>query len=73
MDWQNLESAPARLRVLLKRILREYGYPPDLQDGAVETVLTGGSFFYDLVCCKLTGEKDVAFADQPGRTNSARG
>lgn len=39
VDWQNLESARARLRVLVKRILREYGYPPDLQDEAVQTVL----------------------------------
>jgi len=29
----------ARLRVLVKRILRKYGYPPDLQDAAVQTVL----------------------------------
>lgn len=29
----------ALLRVLVKRILRKYGYPPDLQDAAVQTVL----------------------------------
>lgn len=27
------------MRVLVKRILRKYGYPPDLQDRAVQTVL----------------------------------
>ncbi|HLN25721.1 MAG TPA: type I restriction enzyme endonuclease domain-containing protein [Patescibacteria group bacterium] len=27
------------MRVLVKRILRKYGYPPDLQDAAVRTVL----------------------------------
>jgi type I restriction enzyme R subunit len=27
------------MRVLVKRILRHYGYPPDLQDEAVRTVL----------------------------------
>ncbi|MBD3766006.1 MAG: DUF3387 domain-containing protein, partial [Rhodobacterales bacterium] len=27
------------LRVLVKRILRKYGYPPDMQDSAVQTVL----------------------------------
>ena len=27
------------MRVLVKRILRHYGYPPDLQDAAVQTVL----------------------------------
>lgn len=39
VDWAHRESARARLRVLVKRILRRYGYPPDLQDGAVQTVL----------------------------------
>ncbi len=39
VDWAHRESARARLRVLVKRILRKYGYPPDLQDGAVQTIL----------------------------------
>jgi type I restriction enzyme R subunit len=39
VDWAHRESARARMRVLVKRILRKYGYPPDLQDKAVQTVL----------------------------------
>lgn len=39
VDWSHRESARARMRVLVKRILRKYGYPPDLQDAAVRTVL----------------------------------
>ena len=39
VDWQHRESARARMRILVKRILRKYGYPPDLQDAAVQTVL----------------------------------
>ena len=39
VDWAHRESARARIRVLVKRILRKYGYPPDLQDAAVRTVL----------------------------------
>ncbi|WP_180683739.1 type I restriction endonuclease subunit R [Tepidicella baoligensis] len=39
VDWAHRESARARLRVLVKRVLRKYGYPPDLQDSAVQTVL----------------------------------
>ena len=39
VDWQHRESARARTRILVKRILRKYGYPPDLQDAAVQTVL----------------------------------
>ncbi|MCC6006263.1 MAG: DUF3387 domain-containing protein [Rhodobacteraceae bacterium] len=39
VDWAHRDSARARLRVLVKRILRKYGYPPDLQDEAVRGVL----------------------------------
>lgn len=39
IDWNQQEAARARMRVLVKRILRKYGYPPDLQDAAVQTVL----------------------------------
>jgi len=39
VDWAHRESARARMRVLVRRILRKYGYPPDLQDAAVQTVL----------------------------------
>ena len=39
VDWMHREAARARMRVLVKRILRKYGYPPDLQDAAVQTVL----------------------------------
>jgi len=39
VDWSHRESARARMRVLVKRILRKHGYPPDLQDVAVQTVL----------------------------------
>jgi type I restriction enzyme R subunit len=39
VDWSHRESARARLRVLVKRILRRYGYPPDLEDSAVRGVL----------------------------------
>jgi len=39
IDWTLRESARARIRVMVKRILNKYGYPPDLQDEAVKTVL----------------------------------
>ena len=39
VDWSHRESARARMRVLVKRILREHGYPPDLQSAAIQTVL----------------------------------
>jgi type I restriction enzyme, R subunit len=39
VDWMHRDAARARLRVLVKKILRKYGYPQDLQDTAVQTVL----------------------------------
>lgn len=39
VDWAHRENARARLRSIVKRILRKYGYPPDLRDEAVQTVL----------------------------------
>lgn len=39
VDWHKRESARARMRILVKRILKKYGYPPDLADDAVQTVL----------------------------------
>lgn len=39
IDWMHSENARARLRVLVKRILRQYGYPPDMQDAAVKLVV----------------------------------
>jgi type I restriction enzyme R subunit len=38
VDWAHSGSARAQTRVV-KRILRKYGYPLDLQDSAVQTVL----------------------------------
>ena len=39
IDWNLRESARARIKVMVKRILNKYGYPPDLQEDAVKTVL----------------------------------
>jgi type I restriction enzyme R subunit len=39
VDWTVRENARAQLRVLVKRVLRKYGYPPDRQDQAAHTVL----------------------------------
>ncbi len=39
IDWTLRESVQAKLRVMVKRILRKYGYPPDKQKRATETVL----------------------------------
>ncbi|AQX49237.1 type I restriction endonuclease subunit R [Elizabethkingia anophelis] len=39
IDWNIKESVRAKLRVAVKRLLRKYGYPPDMQLLATETIL----------------------------------
>lgn len=39
IDWTMKENVRAKLRVMVRRILRKYGYPPDKQEKAAQTVL----------------------------------
>jgi type I restriction enzyme R subunit len=39
VDWHKKESARAKMRILVRRILRKYGYPPDLANEAVRIVI----------------------------------
>jgi len=39
IDWTQRENVRAYLRTIVKRILRKYGYPPDMQEKATHTVL----------------------------------
>ncbi len=39
IDWTIKESVRAKLKVIIKRTLRQYGYPPDMQKLATDTVL----------------------------------
>ncbi len=39
IDWTVKESVRAKLRVMVKRVLKKYGYPPDKQEKATQTVL----------------------------------
>ena len=51
IDWTIKESIKAKLRVIVKRTLRQYGYPPDMQKLATETVLKQA----ELIAAELTG------------------
>lgn len=39
IDWDKKESVQAKMRVMIKRILKKYGYPPEKQEQAVRTIL----------------------------------
>ena len=45
IDWTLRENVRAQLRVLIKRILRKHGYPPDKQEKATQTVLEQAELF----------------------------
>jgi type I restriction enzyme R subunit len=47
IDWMQKESVRAKLRVIVKRILRKYGYPPDKQEAATNTVLAQAALLSD--------------------------
>ena len=47
IDWTIKESVRAKLRVVVKRTLRQYGYPPDMQALATETVLKQAEMIAD--------------------------
>ena len=51
IDWTIKESVKAKLKVIVKRTLRQYGYPPDMQKLATETVLKQA----ELIAEELTG------------------
>lgn len=47
IDWTIKESARAKLMVLVRRTLNKYGYPPDKQEKAIETVLKQAELLAD--------------------------
>ncbi len=47
IDWTIKESARAKLRVIVKRTLRKYGYPPDMEKLATDTVLRQAELIAD--------------------------
>jgi len=52
IDWTIKENVRAKLKVIIKRTLRQYGYPPDMQKLATETVLKQA----ELIANEFTGD-----------------
>lgn len=49
IDWQKKDSARARMRMLIKKLLKEHRYPPEGMDDAVQTVMTQCELWTDNV------------------------
>ena len=56
IDWTIKESVKAKLKVIVKRTLRQFGYPPDMQKLATETVLKQA----EMIAEELTGRRNTA-------------
>jgi type I restriction enzyme R subunit len=56
IDWTIKESVKAKLKVIVKRTLRQFGYPPDMQKLATETVLKQA----EMIAEELTGRRNRA-------------
>jgi len=55
IDWTVRESVRAQLRVLVKRILRKHGYPPDKQERATRMVLEQAEGLADIWAASTSG------------------
>ena len=49
IDWQKRESARAKMRMLIKRLLKDHRYPPEGMEDAVKTVMTQCELWADNV------------------------
>ena len=54
IDWTLRESARAKIKVLVKRILKKHGYPPDLQEEATRLVLQQA----ELLCAEWAASRN---------------
>ena len=60
IDWQKRDSARAKMRMMIKKLLKKHRYPPEGMDDAVQTVMTQ---------CELwTDNNDMNTANQDGTT-----
>ena len=67
IDWTIKESVQARLKVMVKRILREHGYPPDKEKKATDTVLEQATLlckdWAETTMSHEGGKSDLFFSD----------
>ena len=47
IDWRQKESARAKMRSMVKRLLKKYKYPPEEQEAALETVIRQCELYAD--------------------------
>ena len=61
IDWTKKESVQAKMRLMVKRILKEHGYPPDKQENATNTVLEQAK----VLCADWSEKAESLEANEP--------
>ncbi|WP_337366401.1 type I restriction endonuclease subunit R [Phascolarctobacterium sp.] len=64
VDWQKRDSARAKMRMLIKKLLKKHKYPPEGMDDAVQTVMTQCELWTDNVMAVATEENIYDFSTQ---------
>jgi type I restriction enzyme R subunit len=65
LDWTQRESARAKLRTTVRRLLRKHGYPPDKQEQATRTVMEQAERLCE------TWAEDGLLGSEPSRSSYA--
>lgn len=53
IDWNLRDSARARMRIIVKRLLKKYGYPPEISKQAIDTVLEQAELMSEQLALKI--------------------
>ena len=61
IDWQKRDSARARMRIMIKRLLKKHRYPPEGMDDAVQTVMTQCELWTDNNDMELSQESSNVY------------
>ena len=73
IDWTIKESVKAKLKVVVKRVLKQYGYPPDMQKLAAETVLKQAELMAEELVSRLVYPICIPQNQKPLNHNKLRG
>lgn len=65
IDWQKRDSARARMRMMIKRLLKKHRYPPEGMEDAVRTVMTQCELWTDNNDMELLHEKSNVYTYLP--------
>ncbi len=62
IDWQKKESARAKMRMIVKKLLKKYKYPPEGQEDALKTVISQCELWTDNVAVFTESENSVSYS-----------